>query len=85
VRSAAWWSVFPSLPQPLLAVPSFLFVEEFKALLPVGLGFAAGAMIWMLGRELVPQALTQAPKGRVLGVVVAASAAMFMVQFLLTG
>ena len=83
VRSAAWWSVFSSLPQPLLAVPSFLFVEQFRALLPVGLGFAAGAMIWMLGRELVPQALKQAPKVQVLGVVVTASAAMFMIQFLL--
>jgi zinc transporter, ZIP family len=54
VRSAAGWSVFSSLPQPLLAVPAFLFVEQFRAVLPVGLGFAAGAMIWMVGRELLP-------------------------------
>jgi zinc transporter, ZIP family len=39
---AAFWSVFSSLPQPLMAVPAFVFVETFKPLLPYGLGFAAG-------------------------------------------
>ena len=48
VRSAAWWSVFSSLPQPLIAPFAFLFVESFKPVLPAGLGFAAGAMIWMV-------------------------------------
>ncbi len=52
VRTAAAWSIFSSLPQALLAVPAFLFVEQSQAVLPVGLGFAAGAMIWMVGREL---------------------------------
>jgi hypothetical protein len=84
VRSAAGWSVFSSLPLPLLTLPSFLFVEEF-ALLPAGLGFAAGAMIWMLARELLPEAVGQAPKREVLGVAVVASAAMFTFQFPLLG
>jgi ZIP family zinc transporter len=57
VRSAAWWSVFSSLPQPLLAPLAFLFVEQFHSVLPAGLGFAAGAMIWMVWSELVPEAL----------------------------
>jgi zinc transporter, ZIP family len=61
VRSAAGWSIFSSIPQPLLAVPAFLFVDAFAGLLPVALGFAAGAMIWMVARELVPEALRQAP------------------------
>ncbi len=54
---AAWWSIFSSLPQPLMAVPAFLFVETFRAYLPFGLGLAAGAMIWMVFSELIPDAL----------------------------
>jgi zinc transporter ZupT len=57
VRSAAGWSIFSSLPQPVMAVPAFLFVETFRGLLPFGLGFAAGAMLWMVAAELVPDAL----------------------------
>ena len=64
VRSAALWSIFTSLPQPLLAVPAYLFVEAFKPVLPAGLGFAAGAMIWMVWRELLPEALRQLPARR---------------------
>ena len=44
VARAAWWSVFSSLPQPLMAVPAFLFVDASTPILPAGLGFAAGAM-----------------------------------------
>ena len=54
--SCAGWSIFSSLPQPLMAVPAFLFVEAFRPVLPYGLGFAAGAMVFMVFLELLPDA-----------------------------
>jgi len=56
VLAAAGWSVFTSLPQPLVAAPAYLFVETFRPILPAGFGFAAGAMIWLVFAELIPDA-----------------------------
>lgn len=80
---AMGWSVFSSLPQPILAVPAFLFVLVFEPFLPVGLGFAAGAMIWMVARELIPDALKDSPPVPVAAVTVLSAAGMFMLTGLL--
>ena len=83
VVRAAWWSIFSSLPQPLMAVPAFLFVELFRPLLPYGLGFAAGAMIWMVFSELVPDALEEASSNLVAVVITVSVVAMVAFQVLI--
>lgn len=66
----AGWSIASSLPQPLMAVPAFLFVDAFAPALPYGFGFAAGAMVFMVLVELLPEAFAQ---GRRAGVATLAS------------
>ena len=75
----AGWSVFSSLPQPLMAVPAFLFVEAFRPVLPYGLGFAAGAMVYMVLVELLPEAFHQGRRAAV--ATLASIAAIGMVLF----
>ncbi|MGY6632849.1 MAG: ZIP family metal transporter [Alkalilacustris sp.] len=83
VARAALWSIASSLPQPLLAVPAFLFVLTFQPWLPVGLGLAAGAMLWMIFSELLPEASAEVGHERLGAVVVVAFAAMMGVTLLI--
>lgn len=78
VWKAGAWSIFTSLPQPLMAVPAFLFVLAFEPWLPVRLGLAAGAMIWMVFSELIPDALDRV-SGSTAGVAVVLSFAALLV------
>ena len=50
-------AVFSSLPQPIGAVIAFAFVSWARAFLPFGFGFAAGAMIYLVITEFIPEAL----------------------------
>jgi len=82
VGRAALWAIGSSLPQPLLAVPAFLFVLAFAPWLPLGLGLAAGAMMWMVFAELLPEASAHLPHATLGAVVVGAFAAMMAATLL---
>jgi zinc transporter ZupT len=82
VWQAALWSIFTSLPQPIMAVPSYMAVKAFEPVLPIGLGIAAGAMIWMVFAELIPDANRNASSSAVGTAVTLAFAAMIAFQYL---
>ncbi|CAG2161871.1 unnamed protein product [Oppiella nova] len=58
-KRAMLWSIITSLPQPLVAVPAYMFAETFTKFLPLCMGFAAGCMIWMVFAELLPDGLEE--------------------------
>lgn len=60
--SCAGYAILTSLPQPLFAVPAFLLVTAFQPLLPAGLGFAGGAMIYLVVAKLIPESLERCSK-----------------------
>lgn len=62
VWKCAGWAIFTSLPQPVFAVPAFLLVSVFKPLFPFGLGFAGGAMIFLVAAELMPESFANCTK-----------------------
>jgi zinc transporter ZupT len=83
VLRAAGWSVFSSLPQPLVAVPAFLFVAFFDGLVPLGLGFAGGAMLWMVAAQVLPDARATSSGRAVVLAFVGSTAAMLAFEVLL--
>jgi len=55
----------------------------FRPLLPIGLGLAAGAMLWMVFRELLPEALETLPARWAYPAMAAAVVGMLLFQFLI--
>lgn len=75
-KQSMLWSIFTSLPQPLVAVPAFLCAEAFHKFLPFCMGFAGGCMIWMVMAEVMPDSFKDAGKSEV------ATAATLAVTFM---
>jgi len=57
-----WYSVLSSVPQPVAVIPAVLLIFWSRQLLGVGLGFAAGAMIYLVLAELLPESQGAAGK-----------------------
>jgi zinc transporter ZupT len=68
-----------------MAVPAFLLAEWFEPLLPVGLGFAGGAMVWLVAAQLLPDALRTSRRAPVAAATLAAAVAMVVLQLVLLG
>lgn len=74
IARCAGFAILTSVPQPLLAVPAFLLTSFFQPLVAPSLGFAGGAMIFLVVSELIPESLascskTEAAWGVTLGLV----------------
>lgn len=80
ILSCMWWSLFSSIPQPIAAVPAYLFVSHFSRALPYGLGFAAGAMVFMVLVELLPEAYERTMSRSVALVTALTMVAMLLIQ-----
>ena len=51
------WTLVTSLPQPIAAPFAAWFIWLFEPLLPAGMGFAAGAMTFLVVDDLLPKAI----------------------------
>jgi len=69
-----------SLPQPIAAVPSGFLVWLFEPLLLPFLGFAAGAMMYLVLMELVPEALERHSRNEMAWMFLAGFGLMALVQ-----
>jgi ZIP family zinc transporter len=57
INKCFWAAFLTSLPQPIAAVPASLASWFFNPIMTILMGFAAGAMIFLILLELIPEAL----------------------------
>lgn len=60
-----WYSILSSLPQPIAAIPAYILGHYLKFTIPLGLGFAAGAMIYLTLAEILPESFEKTNKNTV--------------------
>jgi zinc transporter ZupT len=78
-----WAAFLTSLPQPIAAVPAAYLAWLFQPIMPVLMGFAAGAMVFLVILELIPEALHTSSPVRVAWAFTIGFCAMILVQVLL--
>eukprot|EP00929_Paragymnodinium_shiwhaense_P112909 TRINITY_DN81179_c0_g1_i1.p1 TRINITY_DN81179_c0_g1~~TRINITY_DN81179_c0_g1_i1.p1 ORF type:complete len:738 (-),score=120.47 TRINITY_DN81179_c0_g1_i1:9-2222(-) len=76
-------AILTSMPQPFMALIAFLFVDAFTWLLPLGLAFAAGAMIYVCLHELFTEAAEAMGWPTAIGATSVSFVAMMAAQYFL--
>lgn len=64
IHRCFWAAFLTSVPQPLAAVPAGYISWIFQPLMPLLMGFAAGAMIFLVILELIPESLESTTHSR---------------------
>ena len=76
-------AVFTSLPQPIACIPAVLLAWFFRPIMPGLMGFAAGAMIFLVVLELIPEALEEEKPAKIAWAFLAGFCGMLLVQVVL--
>lgn len=82
INKCFWMAVITSLPQPFAAIPASLLVWLFKPLMLPMFGFAAGAMMYLVIVELIPDSLETHSRSQVASAFMVGFSAMILVQVL---
>ena len=83
INRCFWAAFLTSLPQPIAAVPAAYVSWLFQPIMPVLMGFAAGAMIFLVILELIPEALHTSSPIKVAWAFTLGFCTMILVQVLL--
>jgi len=78
-----WAAFLTSLPQPIAAVPAAYISWLFQPIMPILMGFAAGAMIFLVILELIPEDLHTSSPVKVSWAFIFGFCAMILVQVVL--
>lgn len=77
-RACLGWALVTSIPQPLAAPFAAWLIWIFEPLLPAGMGLAAGAMIYLVVDDLLPDAFEKANATAVAAMFIAGIVAMIL-------
>lgn len=72
-----------SLPQPIAAVPAVLASWFFQPIMPLLMGFAAGAMMFLIIMEMIPDALHHEKPARIAWALMLGFCLMLLIQVVL--
>lgn len=83
INKCFWAAFLTSLPQPIAAAPASLAAWFFNPIMPILMGFAAGAMIFLILLEIVPEALEGATRVKIAWFFTIGFCMMLLIQVIL--